>query len=210
MSNAPETRFTVSNKLGGIFLQGLEEIMGRNGLNALMNLSGLPELLEDEAKPNQETEFTFEELAKTLVTLEQMYGPRGGHGVALRAGRACFKYCLHEFGPELGLNDSAFRLLPADRKLVAELERLAKVFNTHSDQRVRVQEGAGQILWQIERCPMCWERHVDSPVCHLVVGLLQEASYWVSGGRMYNVEEKSCIALGDPTCTVLVDVQPYS
>ena len=35
------------------------------------------------------------------------------------------------------------------------------------------------------------------PVCHLAVGLLQEALYWVSGGKVFNVEEKTCIAAGD-------------
>ena len=41
-----------------------------------------------------------------------MYGPRGGRGLALRAGRACFKYGLKEFGPVLGIADLTFRLLP--------------------------------------------------------------------------------------------------
>ena len=47
------------------------------------------------------------------------------------------------------------------------------------------------------------------PVCHLAVGLLQEALYWVSGGKVFNVEEKTCIAAGDATCTIEIDANPH-
>jgi predicted hydrocarbon binding protein len=32
--------------------------------------------------------------------------------------------------------------------------------------------------------------------------------YWVSGGKNFYVEEISCIAAGDQTCTILVGKQP--
>jgi predicted hydrocarbon binding protein len=40
------------------------------------------------------------------------------------------------------------------------------------------------------------------------VGLLQEALYWVSGGKVFNVEEKTCIAAGDKVCTIEIDQSP--
>jgi len=208
MRNASDPHYTYSNKLGRIFLLGLEEILGRTGLNALLNMAELPRLIHTPL--GGEVDLSFEDLSKILSTLEKMYGPHGGHGVALRTGRACFKHSLHEFGPELGTQDMAFRLLPPDQKLVAQAERLADLFNANSDQRVQVQENDEQIRWQIDRCPVCWGRQVASPVCHLAVGLLQEACYSVSGGKLYNVEEQSCIARGDPTCTVVIDKQPFA
>jgi predicted hydrocarbon binding protein len=38
-----------------------------------------------------------------------------------------------------------------------------------------------------------------------VVGLLQEALYWVSGGKFYDVEEQDCIAMGDAACVIIID-----
>jgi predicted hydrocarbon binding protein len=38
-----------------------------------------------------------------------------------------------------------------------------------------------------------------------VVGLLQEALYWVSGGKFYYVEEEDCIAMGDAACVIIID-----
>jgi hypothetical protein len=37
---------------------------------------------------------------------------------------------------------------------------------------------------------------------------LQEALFWLSGGKVFNVEEKTCIAAGDETCTIVIDQTP--
>ena len=42
------------------------------------------------------------------------------------------------------------------------------------------------------------------------VGLLQEALYWLSGGKVFNVEEIACIARGDAACTIVIDQTPLS
>ena len=125
-----------------------------------------------------------------------------GRGLALRVGRACLKYGLREFGPELGLTDLAFRLLPLQTKLKTGSEAFAALFNKYTDQQVRLERDEKYIFWHIERCPLCWERRTESACCHLAVGLLQEALFWVSGGKYFEVEEKKCIACGDSTCTI--------
>ncbi|MGQ0600109.1 MAG: V4R domain-containing protein [Anaerolineales bacterium] len=52
---------------------------------------------------------------------------------------------------------------------------------------------------------MCWGRKTDSPCCHLAVGILQESLYWVSGGKHFDVIETTCTAMGDETCTFVID-----
>jgi predicted hydrocarbon binding protein len=84
----------------------------------------------------------------------------------------------------------------------------AELFNSFTDQKVRVEEGDGKLFWHIERCPLCWERRAQEPVCHLAVGLLQEALYWLSGGKVFTVEEITCVATGDKACTIVVDQSP--
>jgi predicted hydrocarbon binding protein len=73
-----------------------------------------------------------------------------------------------------------------------------------------VEEKDNKILWHIERCPLCWKRKTEEPICHLAVGLLQESLYWLSGGKIFNVEETTCIAKGDATCTIMIDKTPLS
>jgi predicted hydrocarbon binding protein len=44
----------------------------------------------------------------------------------------------------------------------------------------------------------------------MAVGLLQESLYWLSGGKIFNVEETHCIARGDKACTIVIDRTPIS
>ncbi len=201
-------RYYYPNKIGRIVLLAMEEIMGRNGVNAVLNLAKLRHLINNYPPNNFDRQFGFEEVGSIQQSLDDMYGPRGGRGLALRAGRACFKYGLKEFGPVLGIADLAFRLLPLNMKLKVGAEVFADTFNKYTDQRVRLGEEEDRLIWHNERCPICWGRKSDSPCCHLAVGILQESLYWVSGGKNFSVQEIACIARGDETCTIVIDKKP--
>ena len=197
-------------KMGRIILTGMEEVMGVHGVNAVLRNASLEQYIQNYPPSRAEREFPFETISQLQIALEQTYGPRGGRGLALRVGRACFKYGLKEYGSMLGLTEMAFRLLSLPTKLSTGTKSFANLFNNHTDQKVRVEEKEDRIFWHIERCPLCWERKADEPVCHLAVGLLQESLYWLSGGKVFDVKEVSCIAKGDETCTIVIDPIPFS
>lgn len=197
-------------KMGRIILQGMEEVIGKSGVDAVLRLAALEDLPRNPSRSGMERSFPFETVSLLQSTLEQAYGPRGGRGLALRAGRAGFKYGLKEYGSMLGITEMAFRLLPLSTKLNTGAKTFADLFNKHTDQQVRLEVTEKQILWHIERCPLCWDRQAEEPVCHLAVGVLQEALYWLSGGKVFNVEETACIAKGDADCTIAIDKIPLS
>lgn len=204
---SPET-FYYPNRMGRIILLSMEEVMGRNGVNAILKLASLSSLMESYPADDTKLAVPFSALGAITDTLEQAYGPHGGRGLSLRVGRACFNYGVRQYGTQLGLTEMAFRLLPLPKKVSAGARVFAELFNNFTDQRVRVEEDDGKLLWHIDRCPLCWERKAQDPVCHLAVGLLQEALYWLSGGKVFNVEEQTCIAAGDATCTIVIDQSP--
>jgi predicted hydrocarbon binding protein len=204
---ASET-FHYPNRMGRIILLSMEEVMGRNGVNAVLKLASLSHLIENYPSDNTELAFPFKTLGEITHMLESAYGPHGGRGLALRIGRACFNYGVRQYGTQMGLTEMGFRLLPLPMKVSAGARIFAELFNNFTDQRVRLEEGDGKLLWHIDRCPLCWERKALDPVCHLAVGLIQEALYWVSGGKVFNVEEQTCIATGDASCTILIDQSP--
>jgi predicted hydrocarbon binding protein len=206
--DVPAPVYFYPNHMGRIILLALEEIVSRNGVNAVLNLASLPDLIGNYPPHNQNLEFSFQTISRLQCALEDMYGPRGGRGVALRVGRACFQYGLREFGPMFGLTDLTFRLLPLQSKIKMGANSFADIFNKYSDQRVRLEDDGDHLLWHIECCPLCWERHTETPCCHMAVGILQESLYWVSGGKFFNVEETHCIASGDPRCTILIEKNP--
>lgn len=206
MTDTPS--FFYPDRMGRIILLSMEEVMGRTGVHAILKLASLPSLLDNYPADTAERNFPFSTVSNLTDTLEQVYGPHGGRGLSLRIGRACFNNGIRQYGTQMGITEMAFRLLPLPAKVSAGAKAFAELFNNFTDQKVRVEEEGDQLLWHIERCPLCWERHAHEPVCHLAVGLLQEALYWLSGGKVFNVEEKTCIAAGDETCTIVIDQSP--
>ena len=214
--------FFYPQSMGRILLRSMEEVLGAEGLSSVLKTAdslirerdpqarSLTLLMTDGQAGGGDSIFSFTVLSRLLESLEHAYGPRGGQGMSLRIGRACSRYGLREFGSTLGLTTTAFRLLPLPAKFKTAARALADLFNSRTDQHVRVEEQEGSLLWQIERCPLCWERHTDEPICHLAVGLAQEALSWFSGGKIFNVEEIACVARGDPTCTLQIDKVPIS
>jgi predicted hydrocarbon binding protein len=202
-----QVEFYYPNMMGRIILISLEEIIGKKNSSAILKHANLTDYLDAYPPDNLERVFPFECLSLLLDSLEQIYGPRGGRGLALRVGRAAFKHGLRKFGPVVGLDELAFRLSSIENKLHTGAKVFADIFNRFSDQKVRVETGKGTILWIIEQCPVCWKRMSDEPICHLAAGLLQESLYWASGGKIYKVEEIQCIAMGDPSCTFCIEKQ---
>src|SRR5574339_1232797 len=176
MSPVQKTGLYYPNKFGLITIKSLEEVMGRNGLNAILNLAGLNHYIENYPPDNLEKGFDFAELSAIGVALEEMYGPRGGRGLALRAGRATFADALRGFGALAGVGDLAFKVLPLNAKLKVGVPAMANIFSQFSDQVSNVyEEGNDRFIYTLERCPMCWERKTDRAVCFVGQGLLQEA-----------------------------------
>ncbi len=201
-------RYFFPSKMGRIILLAMEDVMGRNGVNAVLNLARLQRYIGNYPPNNFTKEFAFDEVGQLLQALDEMYGPRGGRGLARRAGQSCFKFAVRDFGPMLGVADLTFRILPLGMKLRVGFEVMAQTFNKFTDHLVRLGEDDQYFQWIIERCGACWGRKTDSPCCHLAVGILEEGLYWVSGGKNFYVEEVSCIAAGDSTCTILVSRRP--
>ncbi len=203
-------QFYYPDRMGRIILQAMEEILGRNGVHAILNLACLTDLINNISGQQYNQELSFDSISSLHGALEGFYGPHGGQGVALRIGRACFQHSLREFGSLHGLTDLTFRLLPAETRFKAGASALAEIFNKYSDQRVRLEDRDKVLLWHIERCPLCWQRTADRPCCQMAVGLLQESLYWMSGGKFYQVEETDCLACGDSACTILIEKAPMS
>jgi predicted hydrocarbon binding protein len=202
------TTYYFPNRLGRIMLLALEEVLGKNGLTALLNLSSLSHLINNYPSNTNDKVISFEVISRLQYALEQGYGPQGGRGLALRAGRVFFSKGLREYGPDLGLNDTAFRLQPPDLKLMDVLYSLTDFFNQNTNQKVVLEDNEQNILWRIKCCPWCWGRQEVEPACYMAVGMIQEALYWVSGGKIYNVVEETCIAQGDSSCIIFIERKP--
>ncbi len=210
MNNTPAMAYAYSSRVGKIIFRAMEEILGYNGVNAMLNQASLPVGLPSpltQTKPLQP--ITFSELGRMHAALRDFYGPHGGRGVALRIGRACFQQGLQEYGARrLGALNPDFRFTPLKKRIDDGMSALAGIFNRLTGQKVTLEDRKTALAWKMEACALCGGRETDEVACHMAVGFLQEALYWLSHGRTYQVEEVQCIAAGDSSCTLLIHKTP--
>lgn len=198
------------NKIGRIYLMAMEEVMGANGIKAVLNLAKVPHLIGNYPPNNLAREFDFADFGAIGAAIEEMYGPRGGRGLALRSGRAAFAQGLSEFGSVVGASELAFKVIPMQTKVKVGLKAMAETFSKFSDQKSDVTEGEDYFIYTIYRCPVCWGRKSDKPICYGAVGILQEGLRWVSGGKDFKVEESLCHAVGDENCVFHIFKEPLN
>lgn len=183
--------------------------MGKNGMNAILNLAHLSNLIDNYPASNLERQFDFADISAISNGLEEMYGPRGGRGLALRAGRSAFSDALRNFGAMAGAGDLAFKVLPLTAKLKIGVPAMGKIFSTVSDQETTVEDHDTEYHYIIHRCPVCWGRTgEEKPVCFIANGLIQEGLKWLSGGSEFRVDEAECIAMGADVCKFIIQKEP--
>ena len=209
MEPIPKSGLFYSNKLTLFILQAYEDVMGKNGLNAILNLAGLNQLVDNFPPDNMERGFDFAGISAIHLAIEEMVGPRGGRGLALRAGKVTFNDFMKNFGALAGLNDLEFKDLPLEARLRISLLAASTIFSEMTDQIVNISETEGEYLWSTTACPICWGRNdLDKPVCYLTVGFLQSMLTTVSGGMEFKVNESNCRAMGKEVCEIVIQKQP--
>jgi hypothetical protein len=195
----PHPEDAPTEKMGRVLLLGTQEILGRAGLERVIAASGLESHIKEYQGNNLNLKFSNAALGGILNAIEAEYGARAGRGLILRIGGAAFKYGLREFGPELGLTDLAFRLLPLNKRIAFLVTALADLLDRVSPNAVQVVAEDERFLWQVG-CPDRDKAGPDgSQLCSLLVGFLREAMYWVSGGKPPMVES---IRVGTEDATV--------
>jgi len=208
MGSISNSGYYLSNKVAYVVLSAFDEVIGKNGANAILNLADLSNLIDNYPKAVTAREFEFADISAICGAIEEMYGQRGGRSLLQRIGRVAFDDALRTFGIQFGTNEEAFRSLPLNKRLYNGVRSVAEVFSKYTDQLVTISEREGALVYTVQRCACCWGRRSDTPDCFLVNGLLTASLNWASTGNEFRVFEKRCIAMGDPVCEFVIDKEP--
>jgi len=193
------------NRIARAFFAAMDDVMGQHGLSALLTLAHLDHYLGNLPPDDLQRQFDFSAIAAMNVALEDMYGVRGGRGMALRIGQSSFASGLKNFGAMRAAADPAFRALPLEKRLEYGLNGLASILTNFTDQESTVETLDGAFLFISENSPYAWGRNADKPVCNMMVGILLESLRWVSNGYEFYVREVECRASGGDRCVFRVN-----
>lgn len=208
----PLSGYRYPNKIGRIYLEAIQEVIGPSALADLLHQVGL-ERYDGALPPNNfQREFDFAEFSTLTVGLEQLQAT-DPHDPSLpyEASRLCFTGGMKNFGALAGFSQVSlgFQVLPTPVKVKMGLQALAMVFTTLSDQHTEVEERSDCYLYLIRRCPICWGRHADHPLCAGGGALIAEGLHWITQHH-YRVTEIQCFASGDDACTFQIDKTPLN
>ena len=117
---------------------GMQDALGEDGYAAIRDVAGLTTYLSEWPQNSMDRQFDFAYLAALAEGLEELYGGRGGRGVALRIGRAWFDQGFKDFGAFAGFNHPVFKTLPLESRARLGLDALQHVFVQYSDQETAV------------------------------------------------------------------------
>jgi predicted hydrocarbon binding protein len=200
---------TSSNNLGQVILLGVEEIIGHSQTQSLINSNVIDDEISQGNRAGKEHDFSLLDLSRMQMNLEKVFGSAAGRGLAIRSGRASFQYILRKFGDELGLSGNGFKFLSASKRFNVGLVALAGLINRDLGDCIQLEKIDGDVIWQIDysRFPAI---QIQRSICHLVVGLLQEALYWFSGGKHFPIEEITCSEQGNPACILRIRSYPIN
>lgn len=197
MSNSED--LVIVNTLMRQALAAVEEVIGKNGLNAVLRMSGLEQYVDNLPPDDLNPSVKSSDYARLNEAIENFYG-RGGRGILRRIGKASFQYAVREQAALLGLAGVALKLLPRKQRVRFILNSLANALKkTNPQVQIEVEEADNEFAYVARTCSVCYGRQSDKPICHLYVGSIGEAVQWATG-QPYQVQETQCIAKGDPYC----------
>jgi predicted hydrocarbon binding protein len=180
-------------------LVAAEEVMGANGLHAVLRECGLEQYIDNLPPDDLQPAIPAQVYAQFNAAIEEFYG-RGGRGMLRRIGRASFQYGVREQSSLLGLAGTALKLLPQRQRIRFVLNGMVSALKkTNPQVEAWVEEEGDTIAYVESTCAICHGRYSDSPICHLYVGSISEAVRWATGLE-YEVTETHCLARCDPYC----------
>ncbi|MBN1572860.1 MAG: hypothetical protein JW984_06640 [Deltaproteobacteria bacterium] len=179
---------TVSNVVIRILLDATEDILGVNGVKALLNYANMASLIENKPDYSMEKNFTDDEYAVLSSNYYKVLGTSGAKAVFRIVGTSIVKQ-VQGTGMLESFND-----LEKEEKLFKAIELYCLASG-----RGKVKKEGEKIIFDNPDCTACKNIKDDAPFCTVYNGMLDAFIKWAGVEGLKSVEIK-CMAMGDDTC----------
>jgi predicted hydrocarbon binding protein len=186
------------NSLVRSYLLALAELVGKNGLNTILNVSGLSEWIENYPPEDEITAVRFESFARIQAVLEDLYGERAGQNLSKRAAKKSFRDAGKKL---LGVNTGSAE---AHDSFKLQIQAFVDLFNEEDVKDVTWESSERDIIVNFERCPDCLSIESPTPTCFACVGWIEALFELIGTGEQLEVTETACLAAGDSSCSFVI------
>ncbi len=200
MEVIPKSGLFYPDRVALIAFKVLDDVLGTNGVHALFNFAHLSQYIEKMPSSDLAKTIDFADISSLFGAMEDLYGPRGARGLALRTGRQMFKQSLSIPETLPGVTEQALQQIPESNRIHFVLKGICETFIRFSDQPMNLLEKEDAFEVSILKCGVCWGRKTDHALCAMLTGFFQQALTWAAAGKEFQVEETQCIGKGDEAC----------
>lgn len=183
------------------FRQFLETLTDDVGKEALLSILAKAKLPADLVEPQTVSRYNCVAAAETYANIQKamrIYYGRGARGALTRIGRLLWPRLLETASLSEKAQAQIIRTLPPSMRAKPALELLARFLREHPE-GVTVHTLDLDLLLVDRAGAVTTGQKEVYPICHVTVGLAQEALFWASG-REHDVEERACRAASAAQC----------
>jgi predicted hydrocarbon binding protein len=191
-------------------LRAIDEIMGTNGLNSILNLTGLGKFRGNFPPNNEALESDAVDIGRLIKGTIDLIGLNGVAAILKNAGRRGYRMSLDENPELMQALGAELKKMPSDRDRIASLMGAItydanRIFGEEHQELVPLEDG---FEVRISECEWCYGiADMPAPVCFAELGLEEEAILWATG-KHYNVTEIACRATGAERCIFRIPGTP--
>jgi predicted hydrocarbon binding protein len=198
----------ITNKAFRVIVLGVQETTGNNGLNSLLNFSGLSKYIDNFPPDDLEIQDAWvSEATKLAKAIEDLFGSKGAKAILVQAGRMIGKWAISE-NPDVfkAILDSVSGKSGAE-KAETILQLVAAAVSSQMNTKVWVERDGEIIYYKDETATYCFNRTSEEPICHVAAGFVYELVASQLPNSKVEVKETGCMAMNEPHCTYRVTIK---
>jgi hypothetical protein len=177
------------NEAYRLFFSGLNEIVGRKELARLLETDTNGAMPGGPSEDESAVLYLREKgMSRLQARMEKQFGRKELQGLLLRSGRASCKFFVRQYGPEMQVTSTEYRLLPTKKRLLKGLKAAAGLCAELFHKEISVVEEGDYWIWQETQPDNETASDTNCPEFFFTIGLLQEYLAWLSGGKTFQVK----------------------
>ncbi len=196
----------IPNQLLYVTFLTAEEILGKNGLNSVLNYAGLKEFIGNYPPNDFEMTYHNKVFIQLVTGIIGVFGEKGARPILFRGGMKAFEI-LHEQFPSLFAMEGIDSHDTSPERLFDEYRRIYKAavdasVHVHGD-IYKFYDCPEGLALEMSPCHWCLNLKTEKPICFAQTGVQQGFARAILGTTI-TIEETHCIAAGDPMCKFII------
>lgn len=193
----------VPSWLWNIILRCTTDNLGEKGTNTILRRSGL-ERYKGVIPPYDDTpSISTGEFCRYKEALIDIFGLEGARPILIRSGRLGYRFVHENLPPSIKVATKVLGLLPEKTKLNRALIEFLKNYDKAMGTESLVTESDGNVIVEMQNSTSQGLKF-KTPVCFVERELISSVLQYMVGPG-YEVEEISCMGMGDPICRFKIE-----